>query len=312
MPSLHPSSTTNSCGNFRAENCFSSPPPPPPKVILGAATSNAESASMVSSTAGMITASDWAKGISLSVLASLVGGFSKLAIRKSWLLQEGVNGQPALPSADADGDEDVEELRTLSSSLVVSIPAAGGGGLVCGSDQPEDDGDADEHHQQHDYFFHEDEEENGEQRRQQHSSPPGKESVQEGGVSRRKSSYVSPPRLRHRRSVQSSAGDSTGNINSSGRRSGRQPSTRAGTGEDDREAEANPRAQVPAPVDSLALDVATSPPSAVSSASSSSVGGGADLDDLDTPEELHAQEGLRIGTTANNRNKNRRTMLKAR
>jgi drug/metabolite transporter (DMT)-like permease len=36
---------------------------------------------------GSISASDWAKGIALSVLASIVGGVSKLAIRKSWLLQ---------------------------------------------------------------------------------------------------------------------------------------------------------------------------------------------------------------------------------
>jgi hypothetical protein len=34
-----------------------------------------------------ISASAWAKGIALSVLASIVGGASKLAIRKSWLLQ---------------------------------------------------------------------------------------------------------------------------------------------------------------------------------------------------------------------------------
>jgi drug/metabolite transporter (DMT)-like permease len=34
-----------------------------------------------------ISASDWAKGIVLSILASIVGGVSKLAIRKSWLLQ---------------------------------------------------------------------------------------------------------------------------------------------------------------------------------------------------------------------------------
>ncbi|KAG7349363.1 hypothetical protein IV203_011960 [Nitzschia inconspicua] len=34
-----------------------------------------------------ISASDWAKGIALSILASIVGGASKLAIRKSWLLQ---------------------------------------------------------------------------------------------------------------------------------------------------------------------------------------------------------------------------------
>ena len=34
-----------------------------------------------------ITASDWSKGIFLSILASIIGGISKLAIRKSWLLQ---------------------------------------------------------------------------------------------------------------------------------------------------------------------------------------------------------------------------------
>jgi len=35
-----------------------------------------------------VTASDWIKGISLSVLASIIGGASKLAIRKSWLIQQ--------------------------------------------------------------------------------------------------------------------------------------------------------------------------------------------------------------------------------
>mmetsp|Transcript_20746 Transcript_20746/g.45178 ORF Transcript_20746/g.45178 Transcript_20746/m.45178 type:complete len:382 (+) Transcript_20746:258-1403(+) len=36
-----------------------------------------------------ISASGWAKGILLSILASVIGGISKLAIRKSWLLQAG-------------------------------------------------------------------------------------------------------------------------------------------------------------------------------------------------------------------------------
>ena len=35
-----------------------------------------------------ISAADWAKGIGLSVLASIIGGASKLAIRKSWLMQD--------------------------------------------------------------------------------------------------------------------------------------------------------------------------------------------------------------------------------
>jgi len=34
-----------------------------------------------------VTASDWVKGIALSVAASIIGGASKLAIRKSWLLE---------------------------------------------------------------------------------------------------------------------------------------------------------------------------------------------------------------------------------
>jgi EamA-like transporter family len=36
----------------------------------------------------MVSASAWIKGIALSVLASIIGGASKLAIRKSWLLEE--------------------------------------------------------------------------------------------------------------------------------------------------------------------------------------------------------------------------------
>ena len=34
-----------------------------------------------------VTASGWMKGIALSVLASIIGGASKLAIRKSWLME---------------------------------------------------------------------------------------------------------------------------------------------------------------------------------------------------------------------------------
>jgi hypothetical protein len=35
-----------------------------------------------------VTASGWIKGITLSILASIIGGASKLAIRKSWILEE--------------------------------------------------------------------------------------------------------------------------------------------------------------------------------------------------------------------------------
>ena len=36
----------------------------------------------------VVSASAWMKGISLSVLASIIGGASKLAIRKSWLIEQ--------------------------------------------------------------------------------------------------------------------------------------------------------------------------------------------------------------------------------
>jgi drug/metabolite transporter (DMT)-like permease len=36
----------------------------------------------------LLTASDWVKGIGFSILASIVGGCGKLAIRKSWLMIE--------------------------------------------------------------------------------------------------------------------------------------------------------------------------------------------------------------------------------
>jgi hypothetical protein len=47
----------------------------------------------------IVTASDWAKGIGFSILASIVGGASKLAIRKSWLMIEQF---PATSSEEAN------------------------------------------------------------------------------------------------------------------------------------------------------------------------------------------------------------------
>ena len=40
-----------------------------------------------------VTASDWAYGIGYSVLASIIGGASKLCIRKSWLMVQGDDAQ---------------------------------------------------------------------------------------------------------------------------------------------------------------------------------------------------------------------------
>lgn len=52
---------------------------------------------------GYITADAWAKGIGYSILASLVGGASKLAIRKSWLMVD-------------EEDEPSESSDTMTSS----------------------------------------------------------------------------------------------------------------------------------------------------------------------------------------------------
>mmetsp|Transcript_125113 Transcript_125113/g.186910 ORF Transcript_125113/g.186910 Transcript_125113/m.186910 type:complete len:376 (+) Transcript_125113:45-1172(+) len=54
---------------------------------------------------GEVSASDWFKGIGLSVLASVIGGASKLAIRKSWLIAaeyEGVGSRSEDASLDGD------------------------------------------------------------------------------------------------------------------------------------------------------------------------------------------------------------------
>jgi hypothetical protein len=48
-----------------------------------------------------ISAADWGKGIALSILASLIGGASKLAIRKSWLI--------VVENDDEDDDQDEPE-----------------------------------------------------------------------------------------------------------------------------------------------------------------------------------------------------------
>lgn len=51
-----------------------------------------------------ISLSGWAKGISISVLASIIGGISKLAIRKSWLIQVESNYFDEEGSLSTNGD----------------------------------------------------------------------------------------------------------------------------------------------------------------------------------------------------------------
>lgn len=49
-----------------------------------------------------VTAADWIKGIAFSVLASVIGGASKLAIRKSWLMVEGLPSPGGAGAGDSD------------------------------------------------------------------------------------------------------------------------------------------------------------------------------------------------------------------
>ena len=53
-----------------------------------------------------VSASDWVKGISLSVVATIIGGASKLAIRKSWLMEASL---------------DEEEATDLSAQVVTQV-----------------------------------------------------------------------------------------------------------------------------------------------------------------------------------------------
>jgi hypothetical protein len=53
-----------------------------------------------------VSASDWSKGISLSILASIIGGASKLAIRKSWLMEEEQKRQLQQSLLEAETDEE--------------------------------------------------------------------------------------------------------------------------------------------------------------------------------------------------------------
>ena len=51
---------------------------------------------------------DWIKGISLSVLASIIGAASKLAIRKSWLIQQTLDREVNGPEFSVLGSPEIE------------------------------------------------------------------------------------------------------------------------------------------------------------------------------------------------------------
>jgi len=70
---------------------------------------------------GGISASDWAKGILLSILASIIGGVSKLAIRKSWLLEARTN------SNAAGSDDNLLDSEGLDDEIEDENVGSGGG-----------------------------------------------------------------------------------------------------------------------------------------------------------------------------------------
>jgi hypothetical protein len=83
-----------------------------------------------------VSRSDWIKGISLSVLASLIGAASKLAIRKSWLLQrqieergDGLLSQSRHESSEDGEQRDRESREPANSTLEAPVPAYHNKGL---------------------------------------------------------------------------------------------------------------------------------------------------------------------------------------
>lgn len=65
---------------------------------------------------GDISAADWGKGIALSIMASLVGGASKLAIRKSWLMTHDNEMEPQVVPTIEPPSGETWTLDTTSNS----------------------------------------------------------------------------------------------------------------------------------------------------------------------------------------------------
>lgn len=68
------------------------------------------------SVTGAISAADWGKGITLSIIASIIGGASKLAIRKSWLMVE-ENGRSQSHNEDDSNQDSSPQNLTLDTQL---------------------------------------------------------------------------------------------------------------------------------------------------------------------------------------------------
>lgn len=71
-----------------------------------------------------VTASAWIKGITFSVLASIIGGASKLAIRKSWLMEANATqyllAEMIADEEEADHREEVDSQQVLAPYLRIS------------------------------------------------------------------------------------------------------------------------------------------------------------------------------------------------
>ena len=68
-----------------------------------------------------ISEADWIKGIALSVAASVIGGGSKLAIRKSWLLEQQQHEPELVPDYDDITDEIVLPRRRFPFPLLLRV-----------------------------------------------------------------------------------------------------------------------------------------------------------------------------------------------
>jgi len=73
-----------------------------------------------------VSAGDWIRGIALSVLASVIGGASKLAIRKSWLMVENLteSSQQDTDGRSPPGIELPDHQKQQDEDLVVTSPSS--------------------------------------------------------------------------------------------------------------------------------------------------------------------------------------------
>ena len=71
-----------------------------------------------------VTAMGWMKGITLSVIASIIGGASKLAIRKSWLMEESASRQisPYEHYTSLSASSDDEDVSSQDQSCCENLP----------------------------------------------------------------------------------------------------------------------------------------------------------------------------------------------